>query len=109
MGAVTDRLDSFSSDPVEGDGWQVLAPLPHTPDYMQAGVHGIGCGGAMIRFPYDTLRYLTVRKPARVQCYRASPRRDRGSDSCPANLTFGLAVGRRPPSRISSRRAVVRR
>lgn len=34
---------------------------------IKAGVHGVCGGEAMIRFPDDSLRYLTVRESARVQ------------------------------------------
>ena len=34
---------------------------------IKAGVHGVCGGEAMIRFPNDSLRYLTVRESARVQ------------------------------------------
>ena len=36
---------------------------------VKAGVHGVRGGEAMIRFPDDTLRYLTVRESARVQSF----------------------------------------
>lgn len=43
------------------------SPLDFPAKTIKAGVHGVCGGEAMIRFPDDSLRYLTVRESARVQ------------------------------------------
>ena len=43
------------------------SPLDLPSKTIKAGVHGVCGGEAMIRFPDDSLRYLTVRESARVQ------------------------------------------
>ena len=45
------------------------SPIDWPSKAIKAGVHGVSGGEAMIRFPDDTLRYLTVRESARVQSF----------------------------------------
>lgn len=45
------------------------SPVDWPSKAIKAGVHGVSGGEAMIRFPDDTLRYLTVRESARLQSF----------------------------------------
>lgn len=45
------------------------SPLDWPSKTIKAGVHGVCGGEAMIRYPDDSLRYLTVREAARVQTF----------------------------------------
>jgi DNA (cytosine-5)-methyltransferase 1 len=45
------------------------SPIDSPAKTIKAGVHGVCGGEAMIRYPDDTLRYLTVREAARVQSF----------------------------------------
>lgn len=43
------------------------SPIDWPSKTIKAGVHGVAGGEAMIRFPDESLRYLTVREAARIQ------------------------------------------
>lgn len=45
------------------------SPIDWPSKTIKAGVHGVCGGEAMIRFPDDALRYLTVRESARIQTF----------------------------------------
>lgn len=45
------------------------SPIDWPSKTIKAGVHGVCGGEAMIRFPDDSLRYMTVRESARIQTF----------------------------------------